>query len=211
MLSSPNVIWPNFSSFLVFCYFHLGTILVILEIETRTLSYKEKVWSEFMFWIWKNNINLNYPVHCHGLSNKLIWPYVRCVHKGFLERSVFVRDVTLFTTVILIKTILSDPSTEIKDSMEGLQFPHPVGGKEATWTPWRNERLQACRQWPCRSLFICSGITGKVSLHSCLESSCAQAASEHNWLCCSHRRMWWLFVTLWAVLSLEWTAAAMWS
>lgn len=43
LLSSSYVIWPNFSSFLVFCYFHLGTILVILEIETRTLSYKEKV------------------------------------------------------------------------------------------------------------------------------------------------------------------------
>lgn len=86
---------------------------------------------------------------------------------------------------------LSDTSTEMKDSTEELQFPHLVGGKEATSTWLRNERLQACKQWPYRSLSIRSGIIRKVLLH-CLESSCAQAAPEHNWLCCTHRRVQWL-------------------
>lgn len=74
-----------------------------------------------------------------------------------------------------------------------------------------NWEATACKHWPSRSLFIRGGIIREVLLPSCLESSGAQAASEHNWLCCSHRTMWWLLVTLRAVLSPEWTAPATWS
>lgn len=115
--------------------------------------------------------------------------------KVFLKK-VFLLEVLSYSLQLFWTKLsyFSDTSTdrEIKDSTEELQFPHLVGGKETTLTWLRNERLQACKEWPYRSLFIRSGIIRKVLLHSCLESSCAQAAPEHNWLCCCHRRMWWL-------------------
>lgn len=109
--------------------------------------------------------------------------------KVFLKK-VFLLEVLSYSLQLFWTKLsyFSDTSTdrEIKDSTEELQFPHLVGGKETTLTWLRNERLQACKEWPYRSLFIRSGIIRKVLLHSCLESSCAQAAPEHNWLCCCH-------------------------
>lgn len=69
--------------------------------------------------------------------------------KVFLKK-VFLLEVLSYSLQLFWTKLsyFSDTSTdtETKDSTEELQFPHLAGGKEATLTSLRNERLQACKQ-----------------------------------------------------------------
>lgn len=53
----PLMYLASFFIHLVSYYFYLETLLVILEIQTKTFSNPEEVSSELMSWIWKNKSN----------------------------------------------------------------------------------------------------------------------------------------------------------